>query len=198
MSTHIIDQIAAVKFPQELTGYTIDYYLLATLSGDNNVIDCASGRRSRTWNPWVAEQHYRCLAKACNIAADFCGGCCRMVSGRSTPEAFIKRCRETLDAAPAYNDPRAVFRIGGPGRSYSGSPAITFTAEEKAGDLKYYFERLEQKRGKPEPREIYLRGKVEAFPFDFTQPREAATFIEHLPYNSPLWYHLSLAGPGEV
>ena len=67
MSTHIIDQIAAVKFPKERTGYTADYYMLATLSGDNNVINCASGRRARHWNLLVAGQHWRCLARTCEI-----------------------------------------------------------------------------------------------------------------------------------
>ena len=190
MSTHIIDQIAAVKFAKERTGYSIDYFMLATLSGDNNLIDCASGRRARHWNLWAAGQHYKCLSKACEMAADFCGGCLRMVHGRSTPEGFIKRCRECLDTAPDYDSPGTVFRLT--------DPAITFTAEEKANGSKYYYERLCSDRELPVQRDIHLRGKVEAFTFDFTKPREAAKFIEYLPYNSPLWHHVKVIGPGTV
>jgi hypothetical protein len=190
MSTHIIDQIAAVKFPKERTGYTEEYFMLAMLSGDNNLIDCASGRRSRHWNPQVAGAHWKCLARACELASDIPGGCVRMVSGRSTPEGFIKCCREALDTAPDYESPQAVFRLS--------DPAITFTVDEKANGSKYYYDRLCQDRELPVQRDIYLRGKVEAFPFNFANAREAAKFIEYLPYKSPLWHHVKVTGPGAI
>lgn len=188
MSTHIIDGIAAVKFPKERTGYSIDYYLIATLGGDNNLIDCRTNKRARSWNPWRAGQHYTCLAWACEFAGDFCGGTIRM--GRATPEGFIKACRKCLDTAPDYDSRDAIFRIG--------ETAITFDAEQRE-ERKYYFERLVQQRGPAESRKaVYLRGDVDAFPFDFTNPREAAVFIEHLPYKTPLWHHLRIHGPGTI
>ena len=85
-----------------------------------------------------------------------------MVHGRSTPEAFIQRCRDTLDNAPDYDSAAAIFHLQ--------DPAITFTAEEKANGSKYYYERLCSDRELPVPRDLYLRGKVEAFPFDFSNP----------------------------
>ena len=187
MSTHIIDQIAAVKFPKERTGYYDDYYILATEGGDNNCIDCDTNRRARNWSPRVAGEHYRCLAWACGVAADVCGGCVRFAHGPTTPESFIKRFRAVLDAAPDYYDPAAArsFRVH--------QTAITFTAEEKA-EGSFYFEQCVAKKGAPELRDkVYLRGDVEAFPFSFTEPREAALFIELLPYKAPLWHHLSIA-----
>lgn len=189
MSTHIIDRIAAVKFPKERTGYTEHYYLLALLSGDNNVIDCATNSRARKWNPQVAGTHGHCLSRACEIAADIPGGCIRMISGRSTPEGFIKRCRTTLDTAPDYDSPQASFRLN--------HTAITFTAEEKTTD-KYYYERLCTNRGQPVQDTVYLRGPVDSFTFDPTNPREMAKFIEHLPYHHPLWHHLKISGPGTI
>jgi hypothetical protein len=190
MSTHIIDQIAAVKFPKERTGYTIDYYILATLSGDNNMIDSATNRRARAWNGWRAGQHYECLREACELAGGFCGGGVRAAHGNTTPEGFIKKCRAALDTAPDYDSPSAAFRLC--------NPAITFTAEEKNNGSKYYFDRLVQLKGQPAPGQVYLRGKVEMFLFNLTEPREAARFIEHLPHKSPLWHHVILHGDGEI
>jgi hypothetical protein len=188
MSTHIIDRIAAVKFPKERTGYSDDYYLLVLLGGDNNLIDTESGERARRWNPMAAGQHYHCLARACELAADACGGMVRMVRGRTTPESLIRKVRQALAAAPDYQDPAAVFRIT--------QAAITFTAEEKEKQ-KYYFDRLVTKRGQPEKRDqVYLRGDVDAFVFSLNEPREAACFIEHLPHQPVLWHHLKIIGPG--
>jgi hypothetical protein len=193
MSTHIIDRVAAVKFPKERTGYYADYYLLATLSGDNNCINTATGRRARHWNPTAMGEEWKCLARACEIAASFCGGCARFVHGRSTPEAFITRCREALATGPDYDSPQAAFGFT--------QTAITFTAEEKANGSKYYYERLLEKRGQPEMRDLYLRGHIAAFPFKLTEPRDMAVLIEHLPHdkdNSDLWHHVRISGPGEV
>ncbi len=189
MSTHIIDQIAAVKFPKERTGYYDDYYLLTMLSGDNNCFD-QRGRRARNWRPVAVGYHYRCLAKAVSVSADVCGGMLRMAHGHTTPESLIKKFRTALDTAPDYDAPERGFSIS--------EHAITFTAEEKAKD-KYYFDRLVELKGPPEKRDnVYLRGDLEVFPFDFTQPRTAAQFIEHLPHDTVLWHHLRISGPGAI
>ncbi|HEV7928114.1 MAG TPA: hypothetical protein VGR14_22370, partial [Verrucomicrobiae bacterium] len=165
MSTHIIDKIAAVKVPKERSGYIEDYYFLATLSGDNNVICSQTRRRARSWHGWTVGAHWRCLSRMCEISSGFCGGCIRMANGRATPESFIKKCRETLDTAPDYDSPHAAFRLE--------NPAITFDPPDPAKpgyfyqdndggarEGKYYFDQLVEKKGQPQERDAYLRGTV--------------------------------------
>ena len=192
MSTHIFDQVAAAKIPKARSGYVDDYYVLATLGGDNNCFDSITGLRARSWCAWRAGQQWHCLQKACEMAASFCGGCARFAHGPSTPEGFIRKCRQALDTAPDYDSPQCAFRLT--------NPAITFTEEEKNNGQKWDYARLlERGNGRlPEQRDVYLRGKVEAFPFDFSNPRMAAEFIELLPYNTPLWHHVIIRGAGEI
>lgn len=190
MSTHIIDKVAAVKIPQALSKFSSDYYFVSMLSGDNNVTCSRTGRRARTWNPRVAGDYSKCLADACTTSAGFCGGMIRMAVGRSTPEGYIKKVRNLLDTAPDYNSPQAEFRLS--------QTAITFTAEEKVAN-KYYYDRLLKERGQPQIRDkVYLRGDLEAFVFDISNPREFAYFIDYIPYNSPLWHHVRVIADGEV
>jgi len=182
MSTHIIDQVAAVKFPKERTGHYDHLYLIATEGGSNNCFNSQTGKRARAWSPMQAGQHYKCLARACEWAADFCGGCARM--NRLSPEGFIRHCRQTLDTAPDYDSPNRAITLE--------RIAITFNAEEKVAH-KFYYERLLEKRGQPEQRDQgYLRGDLEAFPFNYQDSRDMACFIEHLPYQSPLWHHVTV------
>lgn len=196
MSTHIIDRIAAVKFPKERTKYACDYYIVAYEGGDNNVISNRTNQRARDWIAFSAGQHYEGISRACEYAAACEGGCLKMATGYIKPENLIKRFRAALDAALDYDHLDAPFVVV--------DTAITFTPEEKVaganpGKTCYYYDRLAGKRPPPVLRQnVYLRGTVEAFEFNFKEPREAAIFIEHLPHKSPLWHHLKISGRREL
>ena len=64
---------------------------MATYGGDNNVIDCSTGRRATDWSLRAAGQHYECMDRACQIAAGFCGGCVRATFARFATVASDSR-----------------------------------------------------------------------------------------------------------
>lgn len=111
MSTFIIDQFAAARFPAEALhkihadpGFHEDRYLFFLLGGDNNVFTVHHGRerRARSWRLVAFGQAWTVMAELVRIAADCEGGCIRFNRERGTlPEALIRRARKALAAAAA-------------------------------------------------------------------------------------------------
>ena len=186
MSTHILDQLAAVKIPAARSGYHDDLFILAAQGGDNNV-RTHDGKRAREWYAIAAGAKWRVMGALVRMSSDMEGGMLKLAgNSRATSETLISKARKTVEAAPDFDDPSAPI--------YLDETAITFDDEEKV-KRNYNYEKAVKTYGTPARHKKYLRGEVDVFPFDSwgADARAYATFIDHLPdYDRSLWHHFKV------
>ena len=101
MSTHIQDNLLALRVPKEHANHYDDILILLAEGGDNNVIVTRTGRRARDWYPVAVGVEWSVLAEVCRGAAACCGGCLKLHGRHTTPEGYIKAWRKAVaDAHP--------------------------------------------------------------------------------------------------
>ena len=182
MSTHIIDQMAAVQICEKLNDYHDVPYIVAFEGGDNNVIECLTNRRARSWYPVACGNHNRCIQRIIHCSADIEGGCTRLYGDRSAkPETMIRRMRNVMASAPLLGSPKAKF--------YLTEAKISFTPDEMVS-LKYDYERLLEKRGEP----VIDAKSNRVFTFRHHDPADMSSFTELIPYGMELYQCLRVHG----
>jgi hypothetical protein len=98
MSSHIIDELKAVKIPKEMFGRRDDFFILCELGGDNNMIDSRTNKRARNWSAIAIGESWQVIEEICKTAGYFEGGMVKLSTGRATPEGFIRKCRKALES----------------------------------------------------------------------------------------------------
>jgi len=186
MSTHILDQLAAVKIPAARSGYHDDLFILAAQGGDNNV-RTHDGKRAREWYAIAVGEKWKVMGALVRMSSDMEGGMLKLAgNSRATSETLISNARKTVEAAPDFDDPTAPI--------YFPETTITYNDEEKAKHS-YMHEKAVKTYGTPKREKKYLRGEVEVFPFETwgATPRDFATFIDLIPeYDRNIWHHLKV------
>ena len=114
MSTHIIDQVIAIKLPLRHPEGE-QHFVIVHEGGDNNLIDCITHHRCRSWYVTAFGREYEILREACKWAESCCGGCTRFSGYRHTePETFIRRYRNSMkDAMDLKQASEAGIHIAG-------------------------------------------------------------------------------------
>lgn len=156
MSTHIIDEIQAIRIPKEKTGsqWSRDIYILCELGGDNNCFNSRTNRRARDWSAITIGEEWDVIKNICEHAGYFSGGMTRFARGRGTPEAYIRRCRKAIKEAHEL----------GNGGELRPTFEIRFTAEEKT---KYSYQHRELIEAGAVPEKIMQYGEeIELFRFN--------------------------------
>jgi hypothetical protein len=184
MSTHIIDRMEAVKVPPEKEGQET-LYVLATLGGDNNVIEYATNRRARDWSVLAVGSQGQVMRRAIIMSASMEGGSMRIYGRKeATAETFIRMARSRLHNAPRFDSPEAAFRLC--------NTRITFSLDEVHTN-RFCYEKLE-KLGIQTHDELrkYSNQPVTAFPFNVGTLEGMRSFIEHLPHVCSYWHHMDI------
>lgn len=187
MSTHIIDQLAAIRIPQARSGWHEDYIVLAAEGGDNNLIDTQTRKRVRSWYAIAVGAPWQVMGALVRYSSSMEGGMLRLAdNSHATAETLISRARRSVNHALDYDDPAAPI--------YLRETAITFTdAEKPAYPFKYQYEKLLEAKRPHQRVKKYLRGEVDAFPFDLTEAREFAAFLDFIPEpDKALWHHFEV------
>lgn len=183
MSTRIIDELKAIKIPQEIHGetYRQDIYILCELGGDNNLINTRTNRRARHWTAVAIGETWRVIGEICEYAGSFEGGMTKFSTGRATPESYIRRCRKALADADTFGS--GELRLTFP---------IRFNAQEKENGAKYQYEELIKAGATPQVETRYGE-KGEVFHFSST---ELKTWLKGI--HGCAWRNVEVSGPREV
>ena len=104
MSTRIVDQIEAIRFPKEITGHYADRFLVAELGGDNNVRCARTNKRARSWYATAIGMEWEVIGKACEIAASCSGGMTKLRGCATKPESYIRAYRKALANAKTLEE----------------------------------------------------------------------------------------------
>ncbi|GBQ91038.1 hypothetical protein [Asaia krungthepensis] len=107
MSYRIVYDQVAVKFTAAQLAISCptehgrdDYFMLFELGGDNNMYDCDTGARTRSWDLIGADCEWVVMRKVVEYAASCEGGGMRFSNARSTQaETYIRKNRSTLERA---------------------------------------------------------------------------------------------------
>lgn len=171
MSTHIIDNIAAIRVRVQSDDPFIEsYYVLAFEGGDNNVLDMHTDRRCRDWYPVAVGPHWWVMAKAIMISSDMEGGMTRLNGQpKAKAETLIRRVRNVLAAAKDYDQPDASI--------YMTTSGIAMTPEMQRDHAYAY-----QKLGESGVPVVKRPGGVDLFQFNLNAgPAAVLQFLQLLP-----------------
>lgn len=98
MSTHIIDHIVGLLIPRTDENAERQYVIVHE-GGDNNLINCDTNRRARSWYVQAKGNEWQILQEACKWAGDCCGGMVKIGGRHTEPESFIRRYRKAMENA---------------------------------------------------------------------------------------------------
>jgi hypothetical protein len=187
MSIRIVDRILAVKLPKERTAHYEDCFIVAELGGDNNVINCRTNRRARSWYATAVGPEWSVIGEACNRAAGCSGGMLKLHGRHTEPETYIRAYRKALrEAAVGLREAAGVhgLRIQG---------WLLFSDKDKLDRGKWAWESLVKLRqpGTYDPG----FGIYSAFRFDVENPEDFKVWSQYR--YGPAWYSAEIRGSGE-
>ncbi len=185
MSTHIVDQIEAVRFPAADIGYYEDIYLVMELGGDNNVTNM-HGRRARDWSAAIIGSDWHVIGDCCRGPAASCeGGMTKLHGRQTTPETYIRAYRKALKNATSYQD------AGTRGLRISGR--IRFDpADKHQAEL----QQIAFDAGKYAATQPYFGKHLSVITFDLGNPADLALWFKCI--HGTAWNNCEVYGPGTV
>lgn len=189
MSTHIIDEMAAVRLSDKLGPRHDISYIVAFRGGDNNVISCQTNRRASDWYPVAVGHAGRCMRRIVVISSDMEGGMTRICGNRrAKPETMIRRMRNILAAAPLINSADAPFRINSAEIKFKEEVS---SAPHQLDSGRYDYDRCLKERGNPD---VEKKSGDHVFHFDTHSAEDIGRCIELIPYREDLYRCLQVYG----
>lgn len=188
MSSEIIYRLQAVKISKEFTGDYDDNFIMLAEIGSSNCWEVGRNRRSRDWTMLHAGQHYRSIARCCELAADCEGGMLKMGSASKwcKPEQLLRAWRKALETAidgmPAAHS-----------RGFGITMRIRMTDKDATGDYKDKFTHLCSKRGVPQLEEQYGT-KYHVFKFNHDSS-DVLMWLNN--QHGAGWNNATVIGPGD-